>query len=163
MNTKRLSRLALLTAMALILFTVEAQFPLPVAIPGVKLGLSNVVTLFAVYRFGRKDAAMILAVRIILGNLVCGTVAAMLYSAAGGLCCLAVLCLLRPVVPRAQSWVLGILGAMAHILGQMAVAVYVAGTGAVLLYLPVLLLAAMITGAVTGLAVTLTLRRLPPA
>jgi heptaprenyl diphosphate synthase len=106
---------------------------------------------------------MILAVRIILGNLVCGTVAAMLYSAAGGLCCLAVLCLLRPVVPQAQSWVLGILGAMAHILGQMAVAVYVAGTGAVLLYLPVLLLAAMITGAVTGLAVTLTLQRLPPA
>jgi heptaprenyl diphosphate synthase len=163
MNTKRLSRLALLTAMALILFTVEAQFPLPVAIPGVKLGMSNVVTLFAVYRFGRKDAAMILAVRILLGNLVCGTVAAMLYSAAGGLCCLAALCLLRPVVPQAQSWVLGILGAIAHILGQMAVAVYVAGTGAVLLYLPVLLLAAMITGAVTGLAVTLTLRRLPPA
>lgn len=159
-STKRLTQVALLTAMALILFTVEAQFPLPVAIPGVKLGLSNVVTLFAVYWYGRREAATILAVRIVLGNLVCGSVAAMLYSAAGGVCCLVITCALRGVIPQQQAWVLSILGAIAHILGQMAVAAYVAGTTAVLLYLPVLLIAAVLTGALTGVVATLVLGRL---
>ncbi len=159
-RTKKLSRMALLTAMALILFTVEAQIPLPVPIAGVKLGLSNVVVLFAVYWFGRKEAAMILAARIVLGNLVCGTVSAILYSAAGGLCCLMVMCLLRGAIPASQAWVLSILSAMAHILGQMAVAVWVAGTATVLFYLPVLLISAILTGAVTGTLATLALKRL---
>ena len=160
MKVKKLTRLALLTALALILFTVEAQFPLPVAIPGVKLGLSNVVTLFAVYWFGRKEAAVILAIRIVLGNLICGTVAAMLYSAAGGIACLLIMCLLCGLIPRQQAWVLSILGAIAHVLGQMAVAVWIAGTASVLLYLPVLVIACVVTGAVTGTAATLVLRRL---
>lgn len=160
MKTKKLTRLALLTALALILFTVEAQFPLPVAIPGIKLGLSNVVSLFAVYWFGRKEAAVILAIRIVLGNLICGTVSAMLYSAAGGICCLLVMCLLCGVIPARQAWVLSILGAIAHVLGQMAAAVFIAGTASILMYLPVLLIACVATGAITGVAATLVLKRL---
>lgn len=159
-GTRRLTRLALLTALSLILFVVEQQIPLPIAIPGVKLGLANVVSLFTLYAFSRREAAAVLGVRILLGNLVCGSVSAMLYAAAGGAACLAVLCALRGLIPPRRAWVLGILSAMAHILGQMAVAVAILGTSLVLAYLPVLLLSAMVTGAFTGTLVTLVLDRL---
>ena len=156
---RRVALLAMLTAMALVLFVVEQLIPLPVAIPGIKLGLANVVSLFAVYALGPGEAAACLAARILLGNLVCGSVSAMLYSAAGGLCCGAVLCLLVRVIPREQAWVLSILSALAHILGQCAAAAWMLGSALVLVYLPVLLLAAMGTGALTGSVVTVLLRR----
>ena len=132
MKPTHLTRLALLTAVA--------------------------VTLY-VLRTGRvRDAALVLAARIILGNLVCGTVAAMLYAAGGGLCAFAVMALLRRAV--LQTWVLGVLGALGHSLGQMAVAVAITATPALLAWLPVMLLASMAAGAFTGLCVTALLRRL---
>lgn len=158
MKPNRLTRLALLTAVALIMFVVEQQLPPLAPIPGIKLGLSNAVTLY-VLRTGRaRDAALVLAARIILGNLVCGTVAAMFYAAGGGLCAFAVMALLRQAVP--QTWVLGVLGALGHSLGQMAVAVAITDTPALLVWLPVMLLASMAAGAFTGLCVTALLRRL---
>ena len=130
MKPTRLTRLALLTAVALTMFVVEQQLPPLAPIPGIKLGLANAVTLY-VLRTGRvRDAAMVLAARIILGNLVCGTVAAMLYAAGGGLCAFAVMALLRRAV--LQTWVLGVLGALGHSLGQMAVAVAITATPALL-------------------------------
>lgn len=161
-KVRRLARLSVLTAMALALFLVEQLIPLPIALPGVKLGLANLVSLFAAYAWGRRDAAAILAVRILLGNLVCGTVTAMLYAAAGGLCCGVVLWLLAPRIPAKQAWVVSILSALAHILGQMAAAAMLLGSGLVLAYLPVLLLAALATGAVTGAVTTLVLQRTAP-
>ena len=158
MKPTRLTRLALLTAVARTMFVVEQQLPPLAPIPGIKLGLANAVTLY-VLRTGRvRDAALVLAARIILGNLVCGTVAAMLYAAGGGLCAFAVMALLRRAV--LQTWVLGVLGALGHSLGQMAVAVAITATPALLAWLPVMLLAAMAAGAFTGLCVTALLRRL---
>ena len=158
MKPTLLTRLALLTAVALTMFVVEQQLPPLVPIPGIKLGLANAVTLY-VLRTGRvRDAALVLAARIILGNLVCGTVAAMLYAAGGGLCAFAVMALLRRAV--LQTWVLGVLGALGHSLGQMAVAVAITATPALLAWLPVMLLASMAAGAFTGLCVTALLRRL---
>lgn len=158
MKPTHLTRLALLTAVALAMFVVEQQLPPLAPIPGIKLGLANAVTLY-VLRTGRvRDAALVLAARIILGNLVCGTVAAMLYAAGGGLCAFAVMALLRRAV--LQTWVLGVLGALGHSLGQMAVAVAITATPALLAWLPVMLLASMAAGAFTGLCVTALLRRL---
>lgn len=158
MKPTRLTRLALLTAVALTMFVVEQQLPPLAPIPGIKLGLANAVTLY-VLRTGRvRDAALVLAARIILGNLVCGTVAAMLYAAGGGLCAFAVMALLRRAV--LQTWVLGVLGALGHSLGQMAVAVAITATPALLAWLPVMLLASMAAGAFTGLCVTALLRRM---
>lgn len=158
MKPTHLTRLALLTVVALTMFVVEQQLPPLAPIPGIKLGLANAVTLY-VLRTGRvRDAALVLAARIILGNLVCGTVAAMLYAAGGGLCAFAVMALLRRAV--LQTWVLGVLGALGHSLGQMAVAVAITATPALLAWLPVMLLASMAAGAFTGLCVTALLRRL---
>lgn len=143
--------MALLTAVALIIFAVEAQIPVPVPIPGVKLGLANVVTLFAVYTIGRKKAAAVLLLRIVLGSLVCGQVASMAFSLAGGALCFCVICILKPMMTDRQIWVLSIFGAIGHNIGQIVIATAFAGTLSMLLYLPVLLISGIITGLFTGL------------
>ena len=73
MRVKRLTRCALLTAIALAIFVLEAQIPIPFPVPGMKLGLSNIITLFALFSFGWKDALAIVVIRILLGNLCCKT------------------------------------------------------------------------------------------
>ena len=80
MRVKRLTRCALLTAIALAIFVLEAQIPIPFPVPGMKLGLSNIITLFALFSFGWKDALAIVVIRILLGNLASGQVMALLYS-----------------------------------------------------------------------------------
>ena len=80
MNVKKLTTMAMLTAISMIVFLIEAQIPLPIAIPGVKLGVANVITLFAIWTLGRREAGVILLIRIVLGNLIVGSVMAMLYS-----------------------------------------------------------------------------------
>ena len=158
MHTRQLTRLSLLTAAALIVFVIEQQIPPLTPIPGIKLGLANAVSLYVLRRYGVRSAALVLAARVILGNLVCGTVAAMLYAGAGALCALCIMALLRRCI--AQTWVLSALGAVGHSIGQMAVAVALTATPALLIYLPVMLLSSLIAGIFTGLCVTFLLRRI---
>ncbi len=158
--TKRLTRAALLTALALIIFVLEAQLPPPVPIPGIKLGLANIITLYAMFRLGPRDTLGILLVRIFLGSVFAGAVSAMLFSLAGGLFCYLFFLLLRKLVTEKQIWVCGVFGAIFHNLGQTAAAILIYGTPAVAFYLPVLLLSAVITGAFTGLAAQAAILRL---
>lgn len=151
MKIKDLSFMALLTAVAMIIFVVEAQIPVPVPIPGIKLGLANVVTLFAIYTIGRKKAAAVLLLRIVLGSLVCGQVASMAFSLGGGIVCFIVMSLLKPLMTDRQIWILSVFGAIGHNFGQIVIAVIVAGTVSVMLYLPVLLISGIITGLFTGM------------
>ena len=110
MNVKKLTTMAMLTAISMIVFLIEAQIPLPIAIPGVKLGVANVITLFAIWTLGRREAGVILLIRIVLGNLIVGSVMAMLYSLAGGLLCWVIMCLMKPITSRKHIWVMSIFG-----------------------------------------------------
>lgn len=150
MNIKKLTTMAMLTAISMIVFIIEAQIPLPIAIPGVKLGLANVITLFAVWTVGRREAGAILLVRIVLGNLIVGQVMAMLYSLAGGVLCWIIMCLLKPLLHEKQIWVMSVFGALGHNAGQLLVAVWITGTVSILWYAPVLVLAGIVTGFFTG-------------
>jgi len=160
MDTKRITRLALLTALALILFTVEAQIPPPVPIPGVKLGLANIITVYAMFRFGPRDTLLILLTRVLLGSFVTGAVSALIFSLSGGLLCYLVMLALRRVLTERQIWVCGVIGAVTHNIGQVLACVAVYQTTAVLAYLPPLLLSGIVTGLFTGLAATYLLKRL---
>ena len=159
MTTQRLTRNALLTAVSLILITVEAQIPVPVPIPGVKLGLANIVNVWAVCAIGPRDALSILLCRIVLGAFFVGHLMVLFYSLAGGLLSWCVLLLLRRVTTRRQIWIRGVLAAIAHNLGQIAVAVWVTRSAAVLAYLPFLTLSGMVTGGFTGLCAQYLLSR----
>lgn len=159
MNVKKLVTLALLSAIALTIFMVEAQIPALVPIPGVKLGLANIVTVFTVFALGAKEGTAVLFVRIFLGAVFAGNFSTILYSAAGGFCAIAVTILLRKLLTKKQLWVAGCLGAVAHSIGQMAMAVLLTETPGLLLYLPVMVAVSIVTGLFTGLCAQFLINR----
>ncbi len=160
MKTKRLAADAVLTAAALVVFVIEAQIPAPMAVPGIKLGLANVITLVAMSLFGKKDAAAILFMRILLGSVFCGSAASLTYSLSGGVCCYLVMCLMSRVLTGSRLWAVSVFGAIAHNVGQLTAAAMMLSSAKVFLYFPALLLSAIITGAFTGLCAQLTVGRL---
>lgn len=152
MKTKKITTMALLTAIALTIFMVEAQIPAFIPLPGVKLGLSNIVTVFAVFALGPGEAAAILFARIFLGSIFAGNFSSILYSAAGGGLAILVTIGLRRIVKKDQLFVAGALGAVAHSIGQVAMAVTLTATPGLLVYLPPLMAISVVTGCCTGLA-----------
>ena len=151
MKTRKLTLMAMLSAIALIIFVVEAQIPALVPIPGIKLGLSNIITVFAVFTLGSWEAALILAVRIFLGAVFAGNFSTILYSAAGGILAILLTILLKRFLTEKQLWVAGAAGAIAHSIGQMAMAVLISRTPGLMIYLPVMIGCSVITGTFTGL------------
>lgn len=159
MKTRKMVLLALLTAIALTIFMVEAQIPLPIPIPGIKLGLSNIVTVFTVFLLGPGSGAAVLAARIFLGAVFAGNFSAILYSAAGGGLAILTTILLRRVLKQNQLWVAGCMGAVAHSIGQMVVAIWVSGTPGLIVYLPFMIATSLVTGLFTGLCAQFLLNR----
>ena len=149
MKAKKLTLLGLLSAIALTIFMVESQIPPVVPLPGVKLGLANIVTVFAVFALGGKEAAAVLFVRVFLGAVFAGNFSTIFYSAGGGVCAIAVTIGLKKILTRNQLWVAGCLGAMAHSIGQVAMAVMLLGAPSVIVYLPVMLIISMVLNATT--------------
>ena len=159
MKTKKLTLLALLSAIALTIFMVEAQIPALVPIPGVKVGLANIVTVFAVFALGPKEGASVLFVRIFLGAVFAGNFSTIFYSAAGGACAIGVTILLKKNLTTKQLWVAGSMGAVAHSIGQMAVAILITGTPGLIVYLPVMIVISIVTGCFTGLCAQFLVNR----
>ena len=159
MKIKKLTTLSMLTAIALTIFMVEAQIPPLTPIPGIKMGLSNIVTVFTVFAIGPKEAAAVLFVRVFLGAVFAGNFSTIFYSAAGGLCAIAVTILLRKILTKKQLWVAGVCGAIAHSMGQMAMAVAITATPGLLAYLPIMIAASILSGAFTGFCAQLLVNR----
>ena len=159
MKTRKLTTLALLSAIALTIFIIEAQIPPLVPIPGVKLGLANIVTVFTVFAFRGRDGAAVLSVRIFLGAVFAGNFGTIFYSAAGGALAILTTIGLRRILTNKQLWVAGALGAIAHSVGQMAMAVTLTGTPGLVVYLPVMIVCSIITGVFTGLCAQFVLIR----
>ncbi len=158
-TVKQLTLCAVLAALALALSYMEAFFPLVllVPLPGVKLGLANIVTLYALYALGVPSAFCILLVRCTLGALFAGNASALLFSLLGGLSALFVMALLGRS-KRLSIFGVSIAGAAAHNCGQVCAAILTLGSTAPLYYLPFLLLVSLFTGALSGLVTALLFR-----
>ena len=156
---RKLTTLGLLTAVALMIFMVEAQIPPIVPLPGVKLGLANIVTVFAVFALSPGDGILVLSARIFLGAVFAGNFSTIFYSAAGGFCAVCLTILLRKLLKQNQLWVAGCLGAVAHSVGQMAMAIILLGTPSIIIYLPVMIIISIITGLITGLCAQFLINR----
>ena len=143
--------MALLTALELTIWVIEAQIPAPVPVPGIKLGLASVITLAAMASLGRKEAGCILLARILLGALFAGSASALLFSLTGGVVSWCVMAALLGLFPEKLMWVVSVFGAIGHNAGQLLAAVIVTGTPGILWYGPALLAAAIVTGVFTGL------------
>jgi len=159
MTTKKLTRMALLTGIALIIFVIELQIPNPFPIPGVKLGLANIVTVYAVYRYSAGEAAMIVFCRIFLASIFGGNMMALAYSLSGSALCLSGMLLLKKAVDERHLWLSSVLGAVLHNSGQIAMAVMIVGRSA-LMYFPFLLVSGCLAGGFTGYCAQLLTGRL---
>lgn len=146
-----ITRCAIFACAALVIFSVESCVPLPIAIPGIKLGLANVVTLAAVYILGNREALMILIVRVILGNIFTGQLMSLIYSLTGGMFCYIITVMLKPFFNGRSIWALGTIGAVFHNFGQLLCAYFMLGSGSLVYYAFVLTAAACFTGSFTGL------------
>lgn len=152
--------MALLTAIALTIFMAEAQLPNPIPLPGIKLGLANVVTVYAIFALGPGDTLLILLSRILLGSIFSGQMMTFFYSLAGGLLCFCAMLLLRRLFSPNQIWICSVIGAAFHNIGQLLAAIAIARTPALTVYLPFLLLGGMAAGLFTGLCAQFLLARL---
>ena len=151
LTTKQLTLCAVLTALALALSYVENFLPLSLMIPlpGIKLGLANIVTVFALYALGPTQALLILIARCSLGAVFAGNLNALLFSLLGGLAAMVTMIFLY-WRPRLSIYGVSMGGAAAHNCGQVAAALISLGNSAPLAYLPVLLAVSLFTGALTG-------------
>ena len=158
---RRLTRCAVLTALALALSVAEGLVPLTILfpLPGLRLGLANLVTTYALCRLSGREALLILVSRCLLGALLGGNLMALAFSLTGGLLALVMAALVR--CPFLSLFGVSIAGAAAHNTGQILAAMAVLGSRAPLVYLPPLLLCSLVTGAVTGAASTLLVHRVP--
>lgn len=151
----------LLIALAFVFSYVEAMIPMPVPVPGVKLGLANLVNVVGLYTVGIMGTAAVALVRIVLVGFTFGNPASMMYALAGGIFSMAVMVLAMKLGWFEKTGV-SILGGIFHNIGQLTVAAYITGTGGVFSYLPVLLVTGVITGGVIGLLGGLIVERITP-
>ena len=161
MKAKRIALCAVLTALALGLSYMERFLPLQlvVPLPGVKLGLANIVTLMALCFLGGRTAVTVLVLRCFLGSVFGGGVTALAFSLTGGLLALGVMGAARRL-PFLSVYGVSILGAAAHNIGQIFAAMAVLKSVTVVSYLPFLLLVSMATGMLTGAAASASFRAL---
>ena len=150
-KTRRLVLLALFTAIALTIFVLESLVPPPLPIPGVKLGLANVITLILLCCAKPSDALTVLLLRITLGSIFTGQMVSFSYSLAGGLFCFLVMWALLKLLNHRFIPLISIFGALAHNLGQILIAILMTSTPGIIAYLPILMFSGTATGLFTGL------------
>ena len=152
------ARVALMASLALIFSYVEAIIPYNPGIPGIKLGIANVVTVVALYKFGAKDAAAVSVIRIVLAGLLFNGLFGMLYSLAGAVLSLAGMILLKKT-DRLSCVAVSVIGGVLHNAGQILMAWALMGAN-VVWYLPVLILSGTVAGIAIGLVSAILVKRI---
>ncbi len=157
-SAERVAVSAVLVALALIFSYIEVLIPFNFGIPGIKLGLSNLIIVVALYRLGMGYALIINMVRILLAGLLFGGVSGMIYSFAGGITSFLVMLILKKTNLFSPVGI-SLAGGVMHNVGQLCIAALVTETVKIFLYMPVLLISGMITGCLLGVAAVLILNR----
>ena len=161
-TTKRICLNGLLITVAMMLSYLEVLIPLELLLPfpGFKLGLANTVTVLTLVLVSKADAALVSAMRILLMGLLFGTPVSLFFSASGGLLAYLALLLAARLLRRCSHCGISVLCAAAHNLGQLLAAAWLFGAEVMLSYLPILLLAALLSGTLTGLLLNAAVPRL---
>lgn len=162
MRTKKIAEMGMFVALAFILSYVESLLPVTAGIPGMKLGLSNLVVMVALYRLSVRTAFGIALLRILLVGFTFGNLSGMIYSMAGGFFSFAVMALLKKT-GKFSVYGVSMAGGVSHNVGQIAVACIVLRTKMLVYYMPFLLVSGVAAGMAVGFVSGLVLRRLPAA
>ena len=158
MKTKKVAMLGLTIALAMIMSYIEALVPLSFAVPGIKMGLANIVIIFVLYKIGTKEAILVSLIRVILVSLLFSNVMAMAYSLAGAALSLSVMWILKKIDKFSVIGV-SVAGGIMHNVGQIIMAMILLGTEQIALYLPVLIIAGTATGVIIGIVSGLVINR----
>lgn len=159
MSTKKIAYLGLLVALAFVFSYVEYLIPVNPGIPGIKLGLANLVVIVALYTIGGRDAFLLSLVRIVLAGFTFSNVASMLYSLSGGLLSFGAMAAAKRTKLLSVTGV-SVLGGVFHNVGQILMAMLVLETESLIYYLPVLILAGSAAGVAIGLLGAAIIRRI---
>ena len=157
-NTKRLCVLAILVSLAMILSYLETLIPAFVAIPGIKLGLANVASIFALYTLGAPSAVAVSLVRVCLSSLLFGNATSLIYSLSGAIFSLLVMIFLKRLSKNSVVGVSAVGGVM-HNAGQILAAAVILDTAELFGYLPVLIVSGVAFGIVIGIVAGLVISR----
>ena len=155
-NVHKMALLGILTAGAIVIGILESLIP-SIGIPGVKLGLSNIVILIVLYQLGIWEAAFVSLVRVLIVSLVRGTFLSMgfVMSLTGAVLSLGVMVLFFLLIKKFSIIGVSVIGALFHVIGQIAIAMIYLSTPYILYYLPVIALSAIITGILVGIVAQL--------
>lgn len=161
MSVRKMTFLALYATASLAVYAAESLLPPPVPIPGIKLGLANIVTLLLLRRFSLREAALVLTVRILLSALLFGQAVSLLYSLSGGILSLLMMFFFSRLFQKRLLFLVGAIGGLTHNLGQLLAAYALTHTAGIWAYLPFLVLSGVVTGLFTGVAASWADRYLP--
>ena len=158
-NTHKIALMGVLTAGAIIIAILESFIP-SIGIPGVKLGLANIVILIILYEIGIVEAVIVDLSRVLLVGLLRGTIASMgfLMSLTGAVMSLGIMILLYLLVKKFSILGVSVIGSVFHVIGQILIAIAFLGSAYVVFYLPVIAISAIITGVLVGIVAKLVIR-----
>lgn len=159
-HSSEVALFGVLVALAMLMSYIETLIPISIGVPGIKLGLANLVTVITLYRMGDRAAVLLSFVRVVLVGFTFGNMAMLLYSLAGAACSLVCMILAKRSALFEKTGV-SILGGITHNIGQLSVAAFAVENAGVFWYFPVLLGAGTMTGALVGLLAGEVLKRLP--
>ncbi len=148
--TKKLTLLALYTTLSLAIYLAESMFPPLVPVPGIKLGLANIITLIVLLNHSAKDATIVSLARILLASFFAGTAVSLLYSLLGTILSLASMIFMNYLLRQKYIYITSIIGALFHNTGQILAAIFLTSTPYVAAYLPILMISGIVTGIFTG-------------
>ncbi len=149
MNVKKLTALSVSVSLAMILSFIESQIPPLVAVPGVKIGLSNIVTVFLLYTYGAREAGAVSLVRVVLSSLLFGSAVSLIYSLSGAVLSFAVMCIFKRLACFSAVGV-SVLGGVFHNAGQITAACFIMENAAISLYLAPLVISGVLAGIAVG-------------
>ncbi len=149
-KTRRIALYGVLAALAMIMSYIEMQIPAFFAVPGMKLGLTNIVVLVALYKFGDRSALVINVVRIIVVSILFGSVMSFAFSFAGGMLSTIVMIFLKKA-DKFSTIGVSVAGGLTHNIGQILVAMIILNTQAIAWYLPILWITGIGSGLVIGI------------
>lgn len=150
MNTRKLAALSLSVALAMVFSFIETLIPPLVAVPGVKLGLANTVSVFLLYTLGRKEAFLVAIVRVFLSALLFGSAVSLIYSLSGAVLSLAAMMLLIKI-PIFSPLSVSVVGGVVHNAAQIICACIIMENAAIASYLPILVVSGTLAGVFVGL------------
>lgn len=159
MKSKKVATYGLLIALAFILSYIESIFPLPIAIPGIKLGLANLVVITALYSMGAKEAFALSIIRVVLVGFTFGSPSTMIFSLVGGLLSWLMMSIFKK--SKLFSFIgVSVIGGISHNIGQIVTSIFIVENINIIYYLPFLLISGILTGATIGILGAMIVKRI---